>query len=55
MLHNVAFDQGHHCLPLIQQFLDKCADSKMDLFKSLDKNIRRFQIFRVNMVIQRIM
>ena len=33
MLQNAASDQGLHCLPLIQQFLDKSIDSKMELFK----------------------
>ena len=34
MLQNAASDQGFHCLLLIQQFLDKSAGIKIDLFKS---------------------
>ena len=33
MPQNVASDQGLHCLPLIQQFLDTSTDSKIDLFR----------------------
>ena len=33
MSQNVAFDQGLHYLPSIQQFLDTSTGSKMDLFK----------------------
>ena len=36
MLQNAASDQGLHCLLLIQQFFGT-TDSKMDLFKFLDK------------------
>ena len=36
-LQNAASDQGLHCLPLIQQFIDKSISSKVDLFKLLDK------------------
>ena len=32
-LQNVVSDQSLHCLPSIQQFLDKSVVSKMDLFK----------------------
>ena len=32
-LQSVASDQSLHCLPIIQQFLDKSVVSKMDLFK----------------------
>ena len=32
MLHAVS-DQGLHCLPHIEQFLNKLTGSKMDLFK----------------------
>ena len=33
MPHFAASDQGLHCMPLIQQFLDTSTSSKMDLFK----------------------
>ena len=33
MPQNVASDQGLHCLPIMQQFLDTPASSKSDLFK----------------------
>ena len=33
LLQNAAFDQGCHCLPLIDQYLRHITDSKMGLFK----------------------
>ena len=33
VLHSAAADQGLHCSPLVQLFLDKLAGSKMDMFK----------------------
>ena len=37
MLQIVASDQGLHCLPLIQQFLDTSVGSYIDLFNFWDK------------------
>ena len=36
MVQNAASDLGLYCLPFIQQFLDRSAGSKMDLFKFWD-------------------
>ena len=37
MLHKVAYDEGVHCLPLTQLFLETATDSKTDLFKFKNK------------------
>ena len=33
LLHSMASDQSLHCLPIIQQFLDRSMGNKTDLFK----------------------
>ena len=35
MLHSAASDQGLHCLPLFQNFLDESTGNKIDLFTFL--------------------
>ena len=53
MLQNAASDQGLHCLPLIQQYLNTSTD-KLIVFKCEDqygkKLIKDVWIFMVNMI-----
>ena len=44
MPQKVASDQGLHCLPLIQQFLDSWIGSKMDFFKFYNKYGKEFRL-----------